>query len=89
MHYHIGGQGGLGGGGGNANPTRTGQWTPQRAVEDMDRAGTAAGSFCVCCGRWYGEAYKTAIGKRANSMKQGRNCVRTTQIALASGRGCR
>src|ERR1043165_1465502 len=43
VHYHIGGQGGLGGGNANASPTRTGQWTPERAVEDMDRAGTAAG----------------------------------------------
>jgi 6-methylsalicylate decarboxylase len=44
VHYHIGGNNGLGGGGdANAPPTRTSQWTPQRAIEDMDRAGTAAG----------------------------------------------
>src|ERR1043166_3998347 len=44
VHYHIGGQGGLGGGGGaNARPTRTSQWTPARAIEDMDRVGTAVG----------------------------------------------
>jgi predicted TIM-barrel fold metal-dependent hydrolase len=53
VHYHLGGQGGVGGNGANANaganaganarPTRTSQWTPSKAIEDMDRVGTAAG----------------------------------------------
>jgi len=47
VHYHLGGQGGLGGNGGggaaNVPPTRTSQWTPDRAIEDMDRVGTAVG----------------------------------------------